>query len=103
MNRRRVLQLITGAASAVRPLSSAARKPNFLILLADDLGYGDVGCFGSKDVPTPNIDSIARNGIKFTDGYVSAAVCSPSRAALLTGRYQHRFGHESTPDRQPAT
>jgi arylsulfatase A-like enzyme len=80
------------AASAAPPAQK--RKPNFVVFLADDLGYGDIGCYGSPDVPTPNIDAIARNGIRFTDGYVSAAVCSPSRAALLTGRYQHRFGHE---------
>lgn len=81
-----------GAAS-VRP-SFAARRPNLILILADDLGYGDIGCYGSPDVPTPHVDSIARNGVRCTDGYVSAAVCSPSRAALLTGRYQHRFGHE---------
>jgi arylsulfatase A-like enzyme len=80
------------AASAAR--AEQKRKPNFVVFLADDLGYGDIGCYGSPDVPTPNIDAIARNGVRFTDGYVSAAVCSPSRAALLTGRYQHRFGHE---------
>ncbi len=77
--------------------SPASRKPNIIIFFADDLGYGDIGCFGSPDVPTPHIDSIAAGGAKFTDGYVSCAVCSPSRAALLTGRYQHRFGHEFNP------
>lgn len=81
----------------VSPLLAQTRKPNFVILFADDMGYGDVKCFGSPDVPTPNIDSIAANGIQFTDGYSSCAVCSPSRAALLTGRYQHRFGHEFNP------
>lgn len=75
-------------------LSSALRRrPNLVVLLADDLGYGDIGCYGSP-VPTPHIDSIARRGVRFTDGYVSAAVCSPSRAALLTGLYQQRLGHE---------
>jgi arylsulfatase A-like enzyme len=73
---------------------AAARKPNFILILADDMGYGDIGCYGSKDVPTPHLDALARDGVRFTDGYVSCAVCSPSRAALLTGRYQHRFGHE---------
>lgn len=63
------------------------------MLLADDLGYGDIGCYGSP-VPTPHIDSIARRGVRFTDGYVSASVCSPSRVALLTGLYQQRLGHE---------
>jgi arylsulfatase A-like enzyme len=73
---------------------AAGRKPNLVLVLADDMGYGDIGCYGSKDVPTPHLDALARGGVRFTDGYVSCAVCSPSRAALLTGRYQHRFGHE---------
>ena len=71
-----------------------ARKPNIIVILADDMGIGDLGCFGGKEVATPHIDSIAASGTRFTDGYVSCAVCSPSRAALLTGRYQQRFGHE---------
>jgi len=83
----------TFAAGVAAPLPQA-RKPNLLIVLADDMGYGDVGCYGSPDVPTPHIDQLARNGVRFTDGYVSCAVCSPSRVALLTGRYQHRLGHE---------
>jgi len=68
-----------------------ARQPNFVLIMADDLGYGDVGYQGG-DIPTPNIDSIARNGVRFTDGYVTAPVCAPSRAGLMTGRYQQRFG-----------
>jgi len=72
----------------------ARRKPNIVLVLADDLGYGDIGCYGSPDVPTPHIDALAKGGVRFTDAYVSAAVCSPSRVALLTGRYQQRFGHE---------
>jgi len=83
-----------GALSAAPFLQAQTRKPNLIVILADDMGYGDIGCYGSPDVPTPHIDSIAKNGTRFTDGYVSCAVCSPSRAALLTGRYQHRFGHE---------
>ncbi|MEX2261002.1 MAG: sulfatase-like hydrolase/transferase [Bryobacteraceae bacterium] len=81
----------------------AARRPNLVIMFADDLGYGDIACYGSPDVPTPHVDSIAAGGIRFTDGYVSCAVCSPSRAAMLTGRYQHRFGHEfnsGSPERE---
>jgi arylsulfatase A-like enzyme len=74
-----------------------ARKPNVVILLADDLGYADVGFHGCKDVPTPHIDSLARNGGRFTGGYVSGPYCSPTRAGLLTGRYQNRFGHEFNP------
>jgi arylsulfatase A-like enzyme len=78
------------------------RKPNIVILLADDLGFADVGFHGCKDIPTPNIDSIARNGVRFTNGYVSGPYCSPTRAGLLTGRYQNRFGHEFNPGGRPA-
>lgn len=79
-------------------LSKAApRKPNILLIVADDLGYADLGVQGCKDVPTPNIDTIARNGVRFTNGYVSCPVCSPTRAGLATGRYQQRFGHEFNP------
>src|SRR5262249_26435375 len=63
----------------------------------DDLGYADLGCQGCKDVPTPNIDTLAQNGVRCTNGYVSCPVCSPTRAGLMTGRYQQRFGHEFNP------
>ncbi|MBL9189836.1 MAG: sulfatase-like hydrolase/transferase [Opitutaceae bacterium] len=80
------------------PITSAcgapAGKPNIVLILADDLGYGDLGCQGVTDFKTPNIDAIARNGVRFTNGYSSCTICSPSRAGLLTGRYQTRFGHE---------
>jgi arylsulfatase A-like enzyme len=81
--------------------SHAADKPNIIIFLADDLGYADVGVNGCKDIPTPNIDSIAKNGVRFTDGYATHCVCSPSRAGLMSGMYQHRFGfeHNSGPER----
>lgn len=101
MRRRTFLGSLFGAAPLGWP--QVGRKPNLVILFADDLGYGDIGCYGSPDVPTPHIDSIAHNGIRFTDGYVSCAVCSPSRVALLTGRHQQRFGHEfnsGPPDRE---
>ncbi|MDT0552695.1 glycoside hydrolase family 2 TIM barrel-domain containing protein [Urechidicola vernalis] len=71
--------------------------PNIIIILTDDQGYKDVGFNGSKDIPTPNIDQIAKNGVVFTNGYVSYAVCGPSRAGLLTGRYQDRFGFGRNP------
>jgi arylsulfatase A-like enzyme len=84
--------------SAAPPLAAQparqANRPNILILLADDLGYADIGANGCKDVATPNIDSLAKNGVRLTSGYVSGPYCSPTRAALLTGRYQQRFGHE---------
>lgn len=75
----------------------ASDRPNVIFIIADDLGYGELGCFGGKDVPTPQIDSIARNGVRFTNGYVTAPFCAASRAALLTGRYQTRFGFEYNP------
>lgn len=77
--------------------ASAQRRPNILVIVADDLGYADIGVNGCQDVPTPNIDSIAKNGVRFTNGYVSGPYCSPTRAGLLTGRYQQRFGHEFNP------
>ena len=77
-------------------------KPNVIIILADDLGKYDISLYGGKAAPTPTIDSLAASGVTFTDGYVSAPICSPSRAGLLTGRYQQRFGHELQPgDRYP--
>src|SRR5215831_2716465 len=66
------------------------------------MGYADIGCHGSKDIPTPNIDALAKGGIRFTNAYVSGPYCSPSRAGLLTGRYQQRFGHEFNPPPQDA-
>jgi len=74
---------------------AAAGKPNVLIFYLDDMGYAQAGCYGGKLAPTPNMDSIAKNGVRFTDGYVSACVCSPSRVGLMTGRYQARSGHDA--------
>lgn len=74
--------------------TEAAGKPNLVIFYADDLGWGETGVQGNKDIPTPHIDSIAKNGVRFTQGYVAATYCSPSRAGLMTGRYPTRFGHE---------
>ena len=81
-----------------RPAAGAAPRPNVLVILADDLGYGDLGVHGSREVATPNIDGLARAGVRCSSGYVSAPYCSPSRAGLLTGRYQQRFGHEFNPE-----
>lgn len=71
-----------------------ARKPNIVIIMADDLGYGGVGSYGNDSIHTPHIDSLARHGLKFTDFYANAPVCTPTRAALMTGRYQQRTGLE---------
>ncbi|HTI52474.1 MAG TPA: sulfatase [Planctomycetaceae bacterium] len=93
-----VLASVVGTvASAAEQPKPAASRPNIVILLADDLGYADVGFQGCRDIPTPHIDSIARSGIRCTNGYVSGPYCSPTRAGLLTGRYQQRFGHEFNP------
>src|SRR5438477_2403287 len=79
--------LLAGLMSA-----SAAETPNIVIILADDLGYGDLGCYGHPTIRTPNLDRMAAEGMRFTDFYSAAEVCTPSRAALLTGRYAIRSG-----------
>ncbi|MEN6495146.1 MAG: sulfatase [Thermoguttaceae bacterium] len=84
-------------ATHARAAAGPAKPPNIVILLADDLGYGDLGFQGGKDIPTPHVDSLAANGVRFTNGYVSGPYCSPTRAGLITGRYQTRFGHEFNP------
>jgi arylsulfatase A-like enzyme len=109
MNRRQMLRAAAfGAAWAtlgrLRPeldgaVPDGGRRPNIVLILADDLGSADLSCLGCKDVPTPQIDSLAANGIRLTQGYVSAPLCSPTRAGLMTGRYQQRFGWEFNPDR----
>jgi arylsulfatase A-like enzyme len=75
--------------------------PNVIVIMTDDLGYVDVGFNGSKDISTPNIDRIAKNGVKFTNGYTPYSVCSPSRAGFITGRYQQRFGYERNAQYRP--
>lgn len=75
----------------------AVRRPNIVLFFADDLGYGELGCQGNPEIPTPHIDAIARNGVRLTDGYVTASYCSASRAGLMSGRYQTRFGYDFNP------
>jgi arylsulfatase A-like enzyme len=88
--------LIAGAAGTLafatsgRAIAQAA-KPNIVFILADDLGYADVSCYGRPDLNTPNIDSIAANGVRFLQGYANSAVCSATRTGLITGRYQYRL------------
>jgi arylsulfatase A-like enzyme len=72
-----------------------ASGPNVVLIMTDDMGYGDVGSYGAVDIRTPHIDSLARDGVKLTDFYANGVVCSPTRTALMTGRYQHRYGLES--------
>ena len=95
--------LLAAAATCFAALTGAAedRTPNILLIVADDLGYADLGFQGVEDIPTPNLDALAARGVRFSNGYVSGTWCSPTRAGLLTGRYQQRFGvrgHEATPD-----
>src|SRR5438477_8158203 len=75
----------------------AVPSPNVVVILADDLGYGDVSFNGCPDFTTPNIDSLTNNGVRCSNGYATHPFCSPSRAGLLTGRYQQRFGYENQP------
>lgn len=90
--------ILTCLLSSASLLAAAdAAKPNILFIVGDDMGYGDVGFHQCKDIPTPNLDSLAASGARFTNGYVSGPYCSPTRAGLLTGRYQTRFGHEFNP------
>jgi len=91
--------LVLGALAA-QPQMLAA-KPNILIIVGDDMGYADIGVHGCKDIPTPHIDSLAKHGVRCTNGYVSGPYCSPTRAGLMTGRYQQRFGHEFNPGPTP--
>jgi arylsulfatase A len=92
-------KLLTGAAMLLAAWMAAwpvqaqtPRKPNIVVILADDLGYGDIGTFGATDIRTPNIDGLATKGIKLTSFYSASPVCSPTRAALITGRYPRRLG-----------
>jgi len=101
LDRRDFLRLLgAGALGLALPeralLGAPARRPNIVVMLVDDLGYGEVGVYGGS-IPTPNIDSIAKAGVRFTDGYVSCPVCAPTRAGLNSGRYQQRFGFEFNP------
>ena len=81
--------------------SAAAERPNILLIVSDDQGYADCGLQGCKDIPTPHLDRLAGDGLRRTNGYVSHMYCSPTRAGLMTGRYQARFGHEHNPHFNP--
>jgi uncharacterized protein (TIGR03437 family) len=89
--------LVTANAVGMASFTLAKQRPNIVVIVADDLGYADLGVQGSTEIVTPHIDSLAQNGVRFTTGYATSPVCSPTRAGLLTGRYQERFGLELLP------
>src|SRR5512145_1170430 len=92
MDRRAFLRSAAGsvAATAAAPLLAAGPLPNIVLIYADDVGYGDLGCYGAKRVRTPNLDRLAQEGVRFTDAHCSSATCTPSRYALMTGEYPWR-------------
>ncbi|AKJ64043.1 sulfatase-like hydrolase/transferase [Kiritimatiella glycovorans] len=104
INRREFITRTGAAGAGLWALGSeaaaqrrAGSKPNIVLIYADDLGWGDVSCYAARDFQTPHIDSIARRGAKFFEGYSTCPICGPSRAALMSGRYQQRFGFETNP------
>ncbi len=100
MRRRAFLKEMAGGALAVAAcagldvMAEESQPPNIILIMADDLGYGDLGCYGSDSIRTPNLDALAAGGLRFTDYHSNGVVCSPTRAALMTGRYQQRCGVE---------
>src|SRR5262247_2551536 len=97
ISRRRFVQTTAASSLALaglgfaRPVSAQSARPNIVFIMADDLGYADVSCYGQRDYTTPNIDRLAIEGLRFTQGYSNSANCSPTRTALITGRYQMRL------------
>lgn len=92
-----VLKLLFFGVLSADAWSAQEKRPNIILIVGDDMGYADIGVHGCRDIPTPHIDALADAGVRCTNGYVSGPYCSPTRAGLLTGRYQTRFGHEFNP------
>src|SRR5436190_13572634 len=91
VTRRQFIGATLGAAALSGTSVAQTPRPNVLFILADDLGYGDLSCYGRPDYKTPVLDKMAQEGMKFTDAYASAPVCTPTRTAFMTGRYPHRL------------
>src|SRR5580658_7479768 len=92
VRRREFLNTLTGAAAAAALVAAPARRPNIVVIVTDDHGVGDVGCYGNPEVRTPNLDRLAASGMRFTQWYSNAPVCSASRASIMTGQYSERTG-----------
>ena len=90
------------ALSSVSAIGEVEKRPNVLVIYADDLGSVDLGCYGSEDLATPNLDRLAREGVRFTQMYSPSAICSASRAGLLTGRLPYRAGVPGNVSSQPS-
>lgn len=108
--KKRTLLVTAATLTSISPLlgaggenaaDSRSAKPNIIFILTDDLGYGDLGCYGGEMVPTPNIDRLAREGVRFIEAYATAPICAPSRAGLITGAYNQRFGCQANEDEWP--
>jgi arylsulfatase A-like enzyme len=97
MNRRDFLAAGMAALAGSAAAQSSKKKPNFIVIFADDLGYGDLACYGSRTNQSPHLDRMAKEGVRFTDCYVPMPFCAPSRASLLTGRYPFRHGITGNP------
>lgn len=90
----RIVLAAAMALTAAAPIEAQSPKPNVVLIITDDMGYADLGVYGAKDIRTPNIDRLAKEGVRFTDFYANATTCSPTRAGLISGRYQQRYGVE---------
>ncbi|TWT33421.1 sulfatase family protein [Blastopirellula retiformator] len=97
--KRQILATVVGLlACAGSPAFAVEQRPNVIVIVTDDQGFSDAGFQGCREIPTPHIDALAQSGVIFDAGYVTHPYCSPSRAGLLSGRYQQRFGHECNPN-----
>ena len=100
MNRRQFLAA-TGGASVTRAAAAPSRPPNIVWIMADDLGYGDLGCYGQRYIRTPNVDRLAAEGMQFSDAYAGCTVCAPSRSVLMTGLHAGHTSVRSNPGGVP--